>query len=157
MFKMQFLHSSFCKNWRLETNRDSGVNPVILKYCRCATYCSTSFFLSWVANTLLNHWTKRVVSTWLSLRRRTQETVPDRCQPRYEADPLGKNSSRYLWAGMHPRAQYLRSHLDQLPLLRLRTQAISYIPSHLHLANDHTYTPYDQRYCPSCLPIQICG
>jgi len=54
-------------------------------------------------------------------------------------------------------AQYLRSHLDQLPLLRLRTQATSYIPSHLHLANDHTYTPYDQRYCPSCLPIQIVG
>jgi len=53
--------------------------------------------------------------------------------------------------------QYLRSHLDQPPLLRLRTQAISYIPPHLHLANDHTYTPYDQRYCPSCLPIQIVG
>ena len=35
-------------------------------------------------------------------------------------------------------AQYLRSHIDQLPLLRLRTQATSYIPSHLHLANDHT-------------------
>jgi len=42
-------------------------------------------------------------------------------------------------------AQYLRPHLDQPPLLRLRTQAISYIPSHHHLANDHTYTPYDQR------------
>jgi len=54
-------------------------------------------------------------------------------------------------------AQYLRSHLDQLPLLRLRTQATSYVPSHLHLANDHTYTPYDQHYCPSCLPIQIVG
>jgi len=54
-------------------------------------------------------------------------------------------------------AQYLRSHLDQLPLLRLRTQATSYIPSHLHLANNHTYTPYDQRNCPSCLPIQIVG
>jgi len=56
-------------------------------------------------------------------------------------------------------AQYLRSHLDHLPLLRLRTQATSYIPSHLHLANDHTYTPYDQRYCLSCLrlPIQIVG
>jgi len=37
-------------------------------------------------------------------------------------------------------AQYLRSHLDQLPLLRFRTQATSYIPSHLHLANNHTYT-----------------
>ena len=49
-------------------------------------------------------------------------------------------------------AQYLRSHLDQLPLLRLRTQATSYIPSHLHLSNNHTYTPYDQRHCPSCLP-----
>jgi len=54
-------------------------------------------------------------------------------------------------------AQYLGSHLDQLPLLRLRIQATSYIPSHLHLANDHTYTPYDQRYCPSCLPIQMVG
>ena len=54
-------------------------------------------------------------------------------------------------------AQYLCSHLDQLPLLRLRTQATSCIPSHLHLAKDHTYTPYDQRYCPSCLPIQIVG
>jgi len=54
-------------------------------------------------------------------------------------------------------AQYLRSHLDQLPLLRLRTQATSYIPSHLHLSNNHTYTPYDERHCPSCLPIQIVG
>jgi len=54
-------------------------------------------------------------------------------------------------------AQYLRTHFDQLPLLRLRTQAKSYIPSHLHLANDHTYTPYDERYCPSCLPIKIVG
>jgi len=40
-------------------------------------------------------------------------------------------------------AQYLCTHLNQLPLLRLRTQATSYIPSHLHLANDHTYTPHD--------------
>ena len=54
-------------------------------------------------------------------------------------------------------AQYLRSHLDQLPLLRFRTQATSYILSHLHLANDHIYTPSDQCYCPSCLPIQIVG
>ena len=54
-------------------------------------------------------------------------------------------------------AQYLRSHLDQLPLLRLRTQVTSYIPSHLQLANNHTYTPYDQWYFPSCLPIQIVG
>ena len=54
-------------------------------------------------------------------------------------------------------SQYLRSHLDQLPLLRLRTQANSYIPSHLHLTNDYTYAPYDQLYCLSCLPIQIVG
>ena len=47
--------------------------------------------------------------------------------------------------------------LTNCPLLRLRTQATSYIPSHLHLANDHTYTPYDERYCPSCLPIKIVG
>jgi len=31
------------------------------------------------------------------------------------------------------------------------------VTSHLHLANDHTYTPYDERYCPSCLPIKIVG
>jgi len=54
-------------------------------------------------------------------------------------------------------AQYLRSHLDQLPLPQLRTQATSYIQSHFNLVNDHTYTPYDQRYCHSCLPIQIVG
>jgi len=54
-------------------------------------------------------------------------------------------------------AQYIRCHLDQLPLLRLRTQATSHIPSHLHLANDHTYTPYDQRYRPSYRPNQIVG
>ena len=54
-------------------------------------------------------------------------------------------------------ARHLRSQLDQLPVLRLRTQATSYIPSHLHLAHDHTYTPYDQRYCLSYLPIQIVG
>ena len=54
-------------------------------------------------------------------------------------------------------AKFLRSQLHQLPILRLRTQVTSYIPSHLHLANDHTYIPYDQRYCPSCLPIQIVG
>ena len=54
-------------------------------------------------------------------------------------------------------SRYLRSHRDQIPLLRLRTQATSYIPSHLHLSNNHTYTPYDQRHCPSCVPIQIAG
>ena len=52
-------------------------------------------------------------------------------------------------------AQYLCSHLHKPPLFRLRIQATSYIPSHLHLVNDHTNTPHDQRYCPSCLPIQI--
>ena len=54
-------------------------------------------------------------------------------------------------------AQYLLTHLNQMPLLRLRTQGTSYIPSHLHLTDDHTYTPYDERYCPSCLPIKIVG
>jgi len=27
------------KNWRLEQIGDSGTKPVILKYCRCTTYC----------------------------------------------------------------------------------------------------------------------
>jgi len=52
-------------------------------------------------------------------------------------------------------AQYLRTTHNQLPLLRLRTQATSYIPSHSHLTNNHTYIPYHERYCPFCLPRQI--
>ena len=51
----------------------------------------------------------------------------------------------------------IRTHLNQLPLLLRRTQATTYIPSHLYLSYDHTYTPYDERYCPSCLPIKIVG
>jgi len=54
-------------------------------------------------------------------------------------------------------AQYMRTHLNQLPLLRLRTQTTCYIPSHFHLANNHAYTYYYERYCPSCLPTKIVG
>jgi len=54
-------------------------------------------------------------------------------------------------------AQGLRTPHNQLPLLRLRTQATSYISTHLHLRNTHTYTPYAERYCSSCLPLQILG
>jgi len=46
-------------------------------------------------------------------------------------------------------AQYLRISHNQLPLLRLRTQATSYIPSNLYVNNSHTYTPYAERYYPS--------
>ena len=42
-----------------------------------------SFYLSRVAKTQLNHWNKRLDWSF-----RTQETIPDRCRPRYEADPL---------------------------------------------------------------------
>jgi len=54
-------------------------------------------------------------------------------------------------------AQFLRIPHNQLPLLRLRSQTTSYIPTHLHLSNTHTYTPYAERYCLSCLPLQIPG
>jgi len=56
-------------------------------------------------------------------------------------------------------AQFLRIPHNQLPLLRLRTQATSYIPTHLHLRNNQKYIPYAERYCPglSCLPLQIPG
>jgi len=37
-------------------------------------------------------------------------------------------------------AQFLRIPHNQLPPLRLRTQATSYISTHLHLSNTHTYT-----------------
>ena len=39
-------------------------------------------------------------------------------------------------------AQFLHVPHNQLPLLRLRTHASSYIPTHLHLSNTDTYTPY---------------
>jgi len=52
-------------------------------------------------------------------------------------------------------AQFLCIPHNQLPLLRLRTQATSYIPTHLHLSITHTYTLYAERYCLSCLPLQI--
>jgi len=54
-------------------------------------------------------------------------------------------------------AQFLRTPHNQLPLLRLRTKATSYIATHLHLNNTHTYTPYAKRYCFSCLPLKIPG
>jgi len=52
-------------------------------------------------------------------------------------------------------AQFLRISHNQLPLLRLRTQATNYIPTHLYLSKTHTYTPYAEQYCLSCLPLQI--
>jgi hypothetical protein len=42
-------------------------------------------------------------------------------------------------------AHFLRILHNQLPLLRLRTQASSYIPTHLHLSNTDTYTPFAER------------
>jgi len=54
-------------------------------------------------------------------------------------------------------AQFLRIPHNQLPLLRLRTQATNYIPTHLHLSNTYSYTTYAERYCLSCLPLQIPG
>jgi len=54
-------------------------------------------------------------------------------------------------------AQFLRIPHNQLPLLRLRAQATNYIPTHLHLSNTDNYTPYAERYCLSCLPLQIPG
>jgi len=52
-------------------------------------------------------------------------------------------------------AQYLRILHNQLPLLRLRTQATAYTPSHFHLNNNHANTPHDERCCLLCLPLQI--
>ena len=54
-------------------------------------------------------------------------------------------------------AQFLRIPHNQLPLLRFRTQATSYVSTHLHLDNAHTYTPYAERYCCSCLSLQNLG
>jgi len=56
-------------------------------------------------------------------------------------------------------ALFFRTPPNPLPLLRLKTQATSYISTHLHLSNIHTYTPYAERYCSSCLPgaLKILG
>jgi len=54
-------------------------------------------------------------------------------------------------------AQFLRISHNQLLLLRLRNQTTTYISTHLHLSNTHNYTPYAERYCFSCLPLQILG
>ena len=53
--------------------------------------------------------------------------------------------------------QFLRIPHNQLPLLRLQTQATNYIPTHLHLSNTHTYNLYAERYCLLCLPLQMPG
>jgi len=39
-------------------------------------------------------------------------------------------------------AQFLRFPHNQLPFLRLRTHGTNYIPTHIHLSNTRTYTPY---------------
>ena len=54
-------------------------------------------------------------------------------------------------------APYLRTHLHQLPLLRLRTQATGFLPTHLHLNHSYARIPYDERLCPFCLPQKIVG
>jgi len=38
-----------------------------------------------------------------------------------------------------------------------RPHPTSHLKFTLPTLNDHTYTPYDERYCPSCLPIKIVG
>ena len=43
------------------------------------------------------------------------------------------------------QAQFLRIPHNQLPFLRLRTQATSCIPTHLHLSNTDNYTPYAEQ------------
>ena len=51
-------------------------------------------------------------------------------------------------------AQFLCIPHNQLPLLRLRTQATNYIPTHPYLSNNETYNPYAARHCLSCLPYK---
>ena len=81
-----------------------------------------------------------------------------------QANPLGERPSFIRIAhddlqrlDLFKPAQFLRIPHNQLPLLRLRTQATNYIPTHLHLSNKQTYAPFDERYCLLCLPLQIPG
>jgi len=81
-----------------------------------------------------------------------------------QANPLGERPSFIRIAhddlqrlDLFKPAQFLRILHNQLPLLRLRTQATNYIPTYLHLSNNHTYTPYAERYCLLCMPLQIPG
>jgi len=63
--------------------------------------------------------------------------------------PLGRKASYIHIArddfhrlDLFKQAQFLSTPHIQISLLRLRTQATSYISTHLHLSNTHTYTPY---------------
>jgi len=76
----------------------------------------------------------------------------------------GRNASYILIDNAHLQsldlfkpAQFLRISHNQVPLLRLRTEANSYISTHPHISNTHTHTPYAERYCLLCLPLQILG
>jgi len=82
----------------------------------------------------------------------------------FAGQPLGRKASYIQIArddlqrlDLFKTVQFLRTPNNQLPLLRLRTQATSYISTHLHLRNTHSYTSCADRYCSSCLCLQILG
>jgi len=82
----------------------------------------------------------------------------------HEGQPPGRKTSYIQIANddlqlldLFKPAQFLRLPHNQLLLLRLRTQVTNFIPTHLHLSHTHTCTPYAERYCLSCLPLQIPG
>ena len=72
---------------------------------RCGRTFFLSFFLGWRIPNLVTGLSGGCAPDPSS---RTQETVPDHCRL-IMADPLGKNSSRCLWAGMHPRPTFFFS------------------------------------------------
>ena len=62
-----------------------------------------------------------------------------------QANPLGERPPIFEIAhdtlqrlDLFKPAQFLRIPHNHLPLLRLRTQATNYIPTHLHLSNTET-------------------
>ena len=62
-----------------------------------------------------------------------------------QANPVGERTSYIRIAhddlqrlDLFKPAQFLRILHNQLPFRRLQTQATNYIPTHLHLSNNHT-------------------
>jgi len=75
------------------------------------------FFLSWVAKTQFNHWTKFEVCTQLMS---TQQTVPDQCWPSlwptcYGRPRVVNKSSQFLWVVMHSRANRFQQSKSSVP------------------------------------------
>jgi len=80
-----------------------------------------------------------------------EATIPARQPTRRKASYIQIAREDLHCLDLYKPAQHFRTNHNQLPFLRRKTQSTSYIPSYLHLNNNHTCTPYDEGYC---LPVR---